>query len=68
MKTTIIENEARELVAKHLHQPYFLAHSRETEVIMRALAKHFGEDEELWGLTGLLHDLDMEETKDNIEK
>jgi len=31
-----------------------------TEAIMRSLAKHFGEDEEVWGLAGLLHDLDME--------
>jgi len=33
-----------------------------TEAIMRALAKHFGEDEEEWGFTGLLHDIDMELT------
>ncbi len=68
MKTTITETEARDLLKKYLHEPYLLAHSRETEVIMRALAKHFGEDEEFWGLTGLLHDLDMEETKNNLEK
>lgn len=68
MKTTISENEAREILQKYLHEPYLLAHSRESEIIMRALARHFGEDEELWGLTGLLHDLDMEQTKDNIPK
>ena len=32
---------------------------------MRALARHFEEDEEKWGLTGLLHDIDYEKTKDN---
>ena len=33
-----------------------------TEAIMRHLARHLGEDEELWGLTGLLHDIDVDFT------
>jgi len=35
------------------------------EVCMKALARRFGGDEEMWGLAGLLHDADYEEVKDN---
>lgn len=35
-------------------------HMLATEAIMRALAKKFGEDEDEWGLTGLLYDIDVE--------
>lgn len=44
-----------------------VAHSLSSEAVMRKLAVHFGEDEELWGLAGLLHDLDVEETEGNHE-
>jgi putative nucleotidyltransferase with HDIG domain len=37
-----------------------IKHMMATEAIMKALAARLGEDEEEWGLTGLLHDIDME--------
>ena len=40
-------------------------HMLATEVIMRALAKKLGEDEDEWGFTGLLHDIDVELVKDD---
>ena len=40
-------------------------HMLATEAVMRALARCFEEDEEEWGITGLLHDIDVELTEDN---
>ena len=37
-----------------------LRHARSVETVMRALARRFGEDEETWGVAGLLHDADYE--------
>ena len=42
-------------------------HMLATEAIMRALARKLGEDEEEWGLTGLLHDIDVELVEDDPE-
>jgi predicted hydrolase (HD superfamily) len=56
----ITRERAQELIDKYIKTDWLKMHMRETEVIMRALAKKLGEDEDLWGLTGLLHDLDMD--------
>lgn len=56
---------ARELLQKHLKDPNNVTHSRESEVVLRAVAKYFREDEEAWAVAGLLHDLDWEETESN---
>lgn len=37
-----------------------LRHARTVELVMRALARHFGEDEEQFGICGLIHDADYE--------
>jgi len=59
--------EAFELVKKHVKTKNLVKHCLAVEVVMRALARRFSEDEELWGLAGLLHDLDYDYTKDTPE-
>ncbi|MBI4705969.1 MAG: HD domain-containing protein [Deltaproteobacteria bacterium] len=42
-----------------------ISRALEAEAIMRGLARRLGRDEELWGLTGLLHDVDYPHTKED---
>lgn len=49
-------------------EPHLIQHALASEAVMRGLAKYFGEPEdqvELWGITGLLHDIDYPQTKTN---
>ncbi len=43
-----------------------IKHMLAVEAIMRALARRLGENEEEWGLTGLVHDIDVELVKDDM--
>ncbi len=52
--------DALQVLHEHLKGEYLLRHSRATELIMLALAPRFQADPALWGITGLLHDLDFE--------
>ncbi len=52
--------EAWRLVTEFTTQLHLLRHMRAVEAAMRAYARRFGEDEQLWGLVGLLHDFDYE--------
>jgi hypothetical protein len=67
MKDTITREEALEVLKEFLKTPHLINHSLESEAVMRALARELGEDQEFWGITGLLHDLDMDETDTIIE-
>ncbi len=53
---------------KYLRTKNLVKHSYAVEAIMRTLAGRLGEDPELWGITGLLHDLDFDFTKEEPEK
>ncbi|XLQ19749.1 MAG: lysine--tRNA ligase [Candidatus Moraniibacteriota bacterium] len=60
--------QANKLIDEYVTTLPTKVHSEDTESIMRELAKHFGEDEEKWGIVGLLHDLDRDETRSALEK
>jgi putative nucleotidyltransferase with HDIG domain len=52
--------DAWELVCRHVNNPALRKHMLAVESVMRAYARTFGEDEERFGITGLLHDFDWE--------
>ncbi len=58
--------EALDSVRINVENVNLVRHMLATEAVMEALARRFGEDEEEWGLTGLLHDVDVELTEGDM--
>jgi putative nucleotidyltransferase with HDIG domain len=58
--------EVLDSIKVNVENQNLIRHMLATEAIMRALARRLGEDENEWGLTGLIHDIDMELTEGDM--
>ena len=67
-KRTMTRSEAWALVQEQVHTRNLRKHMLATEAVMCALAQKLGEDEEAWGLAGLLHDVDYDRTADDFSR
>ncbi len=56
----ITRDQAWALLTEYTQSPNLIKHALAVEASMRAYARHFGEDEDRWGLVGLIHDFDYE--------
>lgn len=58
----ISREEAVNLLKEHVKADNMLKHSFASEAVLRAIARKLGENEDEWGIAGLLHDIDVEIT------
>lgn len=64
----ITRPQALKLVKSLTPNPNLVKHMLAVEAQMKALAKHFDQDSQLWGLVGLLHDADYQKFQDQPDK
>jgi hypothetical protein len=60
--------QALDFMLENVRNSNLRKHILAVEAVMRRLAARFGEDEDKWGLAGLLHDIDYETTKDSPDR
>ncbi|MHB1356228.1 MAG: HDIG domain-containing metalloprotein [Anaerolineae bacterium] len=53
--------DAWDLLNRYTTNPSLIKHALAVEAAMRAYALHFAQDEDLWAITGLIHDFDYEQ-------
>lgn len=60
MNANVTREDAFELLKKYNKEPFHIQHALTVEAVMKWYACQNGEDEEFWGIAGLLHDVDFE--------
>lgn len=62
MESKIGREQALALLKEYNKEPFHILHALTVEAVMRSFAKNLGyaKEEEYWGITGLLHDIDFE--------
>lgn len=76
MNTQATRENALTLLNEFTKSEHLIKHALAVEGVMRHIARKLGEDENLWGIVGILHDLDYEQypeqhcmkTKDILEE
>ncbi len=61
-------DHALELLKKYVKSENMIKHCLASEAVMKAMAFKLGEDADKWSLAGLLHDIDVELTANDIEQ
>jgi putative nucleotidyltransferase with HDIG domain len=54
-------DDAFALLTEFTDSPSLIKHALAVEAAMRGYARHFGEDEDTWGIVGLIHDFDYQQ-------
>lgn len=62
------KKEPMDFLNENISNENLKKHMIAVSAIMQGLARKFGEDEEIWMLTGLLHDIDYERVGGNMER
>ena len=60
MNANVTREEAMALLKKYNQEPFHIQHALTVEGVMKWFARENQEDEEFWGIAGLLHDVDFE--------
>ncbi len=60
--------EALKLIEDHITEENLIKHMLAVEAGMRKLAEHFDAPPDQWGIAGLLHDIDYQQTKDDPDR